>query len=754
MNVYVAIADPSDDIDAIRYEHHLRHRGQDSHRLFRIFWWSVTAFLVLNCTIGCLRWWSRKIFRTHRYERLTPMSNVVYFARPQALFNAITLKPSPRLLGFTVTTYSLGKTFILASFAVGTLSLLALIDAPIPSSYFLDDVALRAAWITLTQIPLVYLLSTRRGPLNFVTGLSHTRINWLHRWVGRLVLLSATIHVAIMKSSILTENLLRSHDQGIAVVRYGIMTYTVLVWIAISSILPLRRRSYRVFYINHYTSTLVFLAIAFQHVPTYARPAIYLASFILFLDKLVVAYCFLRNNISISAAPRRFRHAHKLIAGYPVRMITPSASVSSLPAQTASSTTIIRIAHVPFPSRPGQHIRLSIPSLGILDSHPFTPADCTSIPPPPLPPRRDIQPGQKLQQSRQTSELLLFVKAKVGFTRRLADYHASWLARPCPNASSPPGSELKAYIDGPYGCPPKWEEYEHLVLVGSETGLAFSLAILDYLEQLCFTSPSHLRMATQRISLLWIRRHIDPGFEDVVRERVTRCAATLRDFGLEVNVEGWTTCPESREGKEVVELDRFAHLRGRCVSVKPELRIRHPDEIYDEWDREAEEMLAHAQPFEEDQDGDGRSDDCTLVDGKNSDEWTIDSNSEDGDDPFSDHNLLQDDAYRPLPVPAPPPPPLSVRQKGCDCAIIQHQRRKLNRGKSAIEEKYGARPDVRNVLLGLGLDKGGKCMVAICANRGVVRDVRDVVSRLEMDLAMGRGGKERGRVEVWTESQE
>jgi hypothetical protein len=681
--------------------------------------------------------------RTHRYTRLARNSGSGLSERCRAAFASIALQPFPRPLGVTVTVFPLGRIITIALYMSISLYLLTLVDAPILSSHFVDDVAFRAAWVSLTQIPLVYFLSAKRGPINLLAGMSYERINWAHRWVGRMLLLSATVHVGIMKSSISTKDILQSHDSGMSVVRYGIATYAILVWIAVSSIIPLRRLCHRFFYINHYISTLVFLVIALQHVPTYARIPIYLASSIVALDKVLVAYFFLRNNISLTPSRRfvRARSTRKFIAGHPVHMTTPSPSIATLATPVSDSTTVIRIADIPFTWKPGQHIRLTIPSLS-LTSHPFTPANCSAMPPPPLPPRKDIESGSTTQP-RQKSDMLLLVKAKTGLTQRLAVYHTSWLARPCPNASSPPEDTLTAYIDGPYGLTPDWHTFPHLVLVSSSSGISFSLAILDHLEQLCFTSDAIL---TTHITLLWTTRHLDPVFESTITSTLARCASTLHDFGITLTASFWHTCPCSAERRAC---DVFAHLRPavvRRVSERPELRIRHPDEIYEEWERaEAEEeewaakgdmgpFVLHTGGYESDEEE--RSSVGTA-------QWSADE-----EDPFADQHEVHDEAYRPL------PPPVSVQarveEEGCRCALIQHQRGTVGateKGAEWIVQRFGARPDVQGLL---GSLREERTMVAVCANDAVGRDVSVVAARVNGEVARGR---RQGRVHVHIENQ-
>jgi hypothetical protein len=514
-----------------------------------------------------------------------------------------------------------------------------------------------------------------------------------------MLLFSATIHVVIMKSSISTNDILHSHEQGMTVVRYGVATYAMLVWIAVSSILPLRRWSYRVFYINHYICTLIFLAFAFQHVPTYARISIYFASGVVLFDKFTVLYFTVRNNISLGQPLRRFersRSGRKIVAGFPVRMTTPSPAICTLPAQTKDATTIIRVANIPFSWKPGQHVRLYIPALGRFEMHPFTPANCSAMQPPPLPQRKDIESANRSQQPRQMSEMLLLVKAKDGFTQRLAEYHQDWLARPCPNATEPVDNTLTAYIDGPYGVAPKWHEYENLVLVASSTGVSFILSILDRLEQLCFTAgPEEFK--TRHVEFVWMNRHLDPAFEEVVGDLVARCGSTLNDFGIRVTAQFCSTCPDSKF--QEVQFDPFAHLRPQLpkrISDRPPLRIRHPDEIYDEWDREAEmeemgltgdDMEPFPTEIEEYESESDESDQGTLVDGEEN------SDLEEDEDPFSDNYAMQnDDAYRPLPTPRRESKTEVDDKQRCQCALIQHQRQKLiTRPRSAgcISHEHG-----------------------------------------------------------------
>ncbi|KZM21608.1 oxidoreductase [Ascochyta rabiei] len=670
-------------------------------------------------------------------------------------------------------------------------SLLLSVDAPASTLHFADDVAFRAAWITITQVPLVFFLSTKRGPINILAGIPYDKINWLHKWVGRFIFISATTHVIIMKSSISVVDILLSHNKGVTVVRYGIASYFLLIWTAVSSILPIRRWSYRAFYINHWISTLAFLMVVLQHVPKYATTPIYMAFGFVALDKISIFVSILWINVSVRPLqPRlaKFRRAPgraRLVKGYPVEMLEPHNL--SAPTDVKESTTMIRVCNVPISWRPGQHVRLYLPALGAFEVHPFTPANCSSIAvPPPLPPRgsQDIERRRSASStsSNRSSDMSLMIRAHSGLTRRLKEFHTEWLRLPCPNATvSAMATSLTAYVDGPYGNPPVWENFENLVLIATSTGVSFALSIMDYLEQLCFSDVSKLR--TQRIRFIWIVRHMDPQFEASVAELLRRYSTMMRDSGVQIETDFYVTCSQSEIKSSMAEIDQFAHLRPRLSrygSGDRMLTIRNPDEIYDEWEEEERQwaemealeelQMKEIDPFVDTYDassiyskdgdragpyeGDGyaASETSTLLDGGNDEQSGRPSNT------FSEVRLTFDetavlDVTRPLssPLQSPSLPRRKPSQKTCQCALVQYQRRKLrDPAKSSFDStSYGVRPDIARIISGVvESDQHDKLMVAVCANNSVSRQANKAVSQAKFAFARGQRATD---VEVFTE---
>jgi hypothetical protein len=643
----------------------------------------------------------------------------------------------------------IGRLVAVSAYSCVIAVLLVTVDAPKLSGHFLDDIAFRAAWVTATQVPLVCLLSTKRGPINFLTGISHERINWLHRWTGRMLFLCATIHMVIIMSSISIRELLKSHDEALVVVRYGMGAYAMLTWIATSSVLPLRRWSYRAFHLNHCVCTLLFLGLVANHVPSYARLSIHVSFALIATDKCLCAFRFLSNNISIQPLKNRDSSSRNesrqvLGMGHPVKMMTPSIMNSGVTPK--ESTTVIRISDIPFSWKPGQHIRLYIPRLGAVELHSFTPATCSDVSASLFPHAKDDAEHYSLishNSTPTTNDMVLMIKARSGFTMRLSEYHSHWLTLPCPNATRP-SSSLTAYVDGPFGNPPAWELYENVVLLATSTGVTFLLSILDYLGQLCFHAPHRLR--TQRIKFVWANRHIEPQFEAIVTNMLSKHKTILRETNILVDAEFYITCNDAEEYDRSTEMrqhDPFAYLRRprpNYFARRPLLRIRNPNALNAEEENWYEEEEGEAHSLKQMRLCVGslgnRSSSETYVSS------TLVGNDSDDDDVDSMLDELDSSCWSRMSLLRRSP----TRQehkvtKACSCTEVQYEQRKsrLKPLPAYISRVYGQRPQIASILsTSVSRTSTARTMVAVCSNANVLTEARATVSKLSMNFARGR----------------
>lgn len=58
-----------------------------------------------------------------------------------------------------------------------------------------ENIGYRAGFMTICQLPLIFLLAGKQNIIGFLTGVGYERLNWYHRWVSRTLWLSATIHM-------------------------------------------------------------------------------------------------------------------------------------------------------------------------------------------------------------------------------------------------------------------------------------------------------------------------------------------------------------------------------------------------------------------------------------------------------------------------------------------------------------------------------------------------------------------------------
>ena len=67
----------------------------------------------------------------------------------------------------------LGKSLIILIYWAVIIYMLAGKDAVVTGAYYYEKLGFRAAWVSVTQVPLVYLLATKSSILGVFTGTSH-----------------------------------------------------------------------------------------------------------------------------------------------------------------------------------------------------------------------------------------------------------------------------------------------------------------------------------------------------------------------------------------------------------------------------------------------------------------------------------------------------------------------------------------------------------------------------------------------------
>ncbi|GAA6028935.1 hypothetical protein JCM8097_001513 [Rhodosporidiobolus ruineniae] len=158
-------------------------------------------------------------------------------------------------------------------FSLGTLFTVLLIPVFLLAT-LLPESQLRAnpnrfGFLALACLPPIFLLSAKNGPVGWLLGRGWTAVNFLHRWIGRAVVLLVLLHFyfwAIQYSGSAQTAFLAGEKE-----RRGIAALAFLLLIFVSSLRPFRALSYPIFFVLHYVGIVGFLVFLNKHT-VYAKP--------------------------------------------------------------------------------------------------------------------------------------------------------------------------------------------------------------------------------------------------------------------------------------------------------------------------------------------------------------------------------------------------------------------------------------------------------------------------------------------------
>ena len=321
---------------------------------------------------------------------------------------------------------SLGRSLVVIAYAV-VVTLLLTTDSIVHDAYYWERMGFRAAWVSVTQVPFIFLLGGKVNIVSLLLGSSYVDVNWLHRWVSRILFVTVTIHGSFFLAEWVRADFVRMELEMMPMVKYGLGLWAVLAWMNITSVLPLRRLCYEFFIFQHIASAVIFLWLLSVHVPSYATYNLWMAVAFWLTGRVFRASILVVRNVRIKNTKKR---------------------VGQPPTPTPFPQAVVELTIQPagFPGKPGQHVLLGT-TISPLEDHPFTIANFSNM---------------------HHGTLKLVIRARSGFTRRL--YR---------RAVSLANSSLTAWMTGPFGNLPTWNAFESLLLISASTGASFTLPILE-----------------------------------------------------------------------------------------------------------------------------------------------------------------------------------------------------------------------------------------------------------------------------------
>jgi len=371
----------------------------------------------------------------------------------------------------------------------------------IPGAQHYTSLGVRASWLAVAQIPLLLLLAGKANLIGALVGVSYERLNVLHRWVARGMLLLITLHFGYQSYGWNQYGLMQLEWATDTCPPTGIAAYALLLWLNLSTLAPIRNRFYEIFVVQHILSFVAFVYLVMAHIPStalYARTWVYVGIGIYFLDRLIRTLCYAYHNIRPANATL------EALDGGVTKIRVQSKQVKSW--------------------APGSHVFLAIPRLGFGQSHPATIA---SIP------------------SSHDGDLVFILMGRKGFTqninktasRRDSSYSKKEAAG---SVSSSSEQAYIALIGGPYGASHSDPAaFDTVLLISGSTGITFTLSNLLSLAHRARASKLPLR----RVDFVWVVKQV--CWTTWVTEELATAVRDLKEKGIDVNVIIHVTCDDN-----------------------------------------------------------------------------------------------------------------------------------------------------------------------------------------------------------------
>ncbi|KAL8908554.1 MAG: hypothetical protein Q9207_000764 [Kuettlingeria erythrocarpa] len=303
-----------------------------------------------------------------------------------------------------------------------------------------EDIGYRTGFIAAAQLPLVVLLSGKRNLIGYLTGTSYERLNWLHRWVSRVLFLTVTIHMGFWFVGWARYDYIKVKLTTDPITQRGFAAWCILLWIVLSSSLPARRWNYEFFLVQHIVTAIGFFAAVFLHLPTEVKAWIWLPIALLVCDRMVRALNTLRINVSC-LNPR-------------TRELGNMCSIATF-EPLAGDTTRITILEPPMDWTPGQHVFLTCHTLAPFQAHPFTIASIPS-----------------------DKRLEFLVKSKSGSTKRFLRHAEQSLSLSASSNDLRHSHSKSIILEGPYGRIRPLRQFDSVFLIAGSSGATFTVPLM------------------------------------------------------------------------------------------------------------------------------------------------------------------------------------------------------------------------------------------------------------------------------------
>ncbi|KIX10292.1 uncharacterized protein Z518_01374 [Rhinocladiella mackenziei CBS 650.93] len=361
----------------------------------------------------------------------------------------------------------LGKTIIVLSYLI-TVIVFCFDKYDTGDQRSWEDIAYRCGCIAQTQLPIVFLLAGKQNLIGFLVGMSYERLNWLHRWVARVLWLTATFHLMFWFRSWARFDSITVKLSTDRMSQTGFAAWCILTVVVGTSFASLRRLNYEIFVVTHVVLFVSLVGALMLHVD-HGKAYLWAGVALFFLDRALRFINILLANLSFLHRPKRGRE----------RIWANKAVLTPLPG----NVTRITIDKPVIKWRAGQHVFLSCHSVVPLQSHPFSIAS--------------LQSDEKLE---------FLVQARKGATRRFHRFALKGLG-----FSDQESVRQKLIgIEGPYGTIRPLRQFDSVCFLAGSTGAAFTVPLMrDIVQRWKASVTGASPIVTKTIRFVWVVKSRD-----------------------------------------------------------------------------------------------------------------------------------------------------------------------------------------------------------------------------------------------------
>ncbi|KAG5636484.1 hypothetical protein H0H81_007849 [Sphagnurus paluster] len=310
------------------------------------------------------------------------------------------------------------------------------------SSPFSDPV--RTGWVAIAQLPFVFALGTKNNILGMLLGFTYEKLNYLHRFIGRLVIICANIHSL---GYFYKWSIAGTFRQNLQFSFWGLLGLLAVDFMFLFSLSIFRNRFHNVMFYSHLIGIGIAIPALWMHKPS-----------------MIPWLCGCMGLYGLDRV---------------VRLLKTRISTAIIRPLPELNTTRIEIPNINRGWRAGQHIRLRVLSSGLglfgwTEVHPFTIANVSG-----------------------TEEGLVLLAKKSGrWTSALYD-----MAKTSGYTEAGHGHRVKVAVEGPYGgpCHAIFASYSAAIFVVGGSGITFALSSIQDLIREDLAGRSRVKT----ITLIW-----------------------------------------------------------------------------------------------------------------------------------------------------------------------------------------------------------------------------------------------------------